>query len=312
MLKRQTQPLMPESTQVDSGISLHPPLLALAGEYQNGKSTFLNCLLGERYAVEGDGRVTTKYNARYSFGDCRMIRGCFAHEGTENVQTPWQSFSIEDTLGEYDKGMVLEIRVNSPILEQMDLLDSPGWSADEADNAIAERALQMADFVVFVVRKALNQNEINSINRLTNAGKHYSIFLNCVNDVNPTSEKAKTLCQDIYSKLRNENLLKNYVGLSEDFPVYPVNLLWAQCALGYLETEEQKKMFRKVKNLLDWDGEHISPIDLLKASNFSQVRTILKNVVKTFFNYSPINNLQILDSVCNRLVTELKQILMEQ
>ena len=198
-----------ESAQVGSRISLSTPLLVLTGEYQNGKSTFLNCLLGGRYAVEGEGLVTTKYNARYRFSNCTMVRGIPTQE--EYSQTSWQFFSTTDTLGEYEKNSTLEICVNSPILEHMDLLDSPGCGANESDDSVAEKALQMADFVIFVVRKTLNQKEINFINKLTEAGKHYSIFLNCMNDVSPASEKAAELCQEIHSKLRNENLLKNYV-----------------------------------------------------------------------------------------------------
>ncbi len=299
-----------ESAQVGSRISLSTPLLVLTGEYQNGKSTFLNCLLGGRYAVEGEGLVTTKYNARYRFGNCTMVRGISTQE--EYSQTSWQFFSTTDTLGEYEKNSTLEICVNSPILEHMDLLDSPGCGANKSDDSVAEKALQMADFVIFVVRKTLNQKEINFINKLTEAGKHYSIFLNCMNDVSPASEKAAELCQEIHSKLRNENLLKNYVELSKDFPVYPVNLLWAQCALGYLEPEEQKRKLRKVKDFIDCDDENISPLALLNASNFMQVRTLLKNVVNTFFNFTPACNLQLFDSVYDNLVSELKQILKEK
>lgn len=299
-----------ESTQADSSIETRVPLLVLTGEYQNGKSTFLNCLLGGRYAVEGDGLVTTKYNARYRFGNCTMVRGIPTQE--ESSQTSWQFFSTTDTLGEYEKNSTLEICVNSPILENMDLLDSPGCGANESDDSVAEKALRMADFVVFVVRKTLNQKEINFINKLTEAGKHYSIFLNCMNDVSPASEKAAALCQEIHSKLRNENLLKNYVELSTDFPVFPVNLLWAQCALGYLEPEDQKKKLRKVKVYIDCDDENISPLVLLNASNFLQVRAMLKNVVNTFFNFTSANNLQLFDSVCDNLVSELKQILKEK
>ena len=286
---------------------LRTPLLVLTGEYQNGKSTFLNCLLGGRYAVEGEGLATTKYNARYRFGNCTMVRGISTQE--EYSQTSWQIFSTTDTLGEYEKNSTLEICVNSPILEHMDLLDSPGCGANESDDSVAEKALQMADFVIFVVQKTLNQNEINFINKLTEAGKHYSISLNCMNEVSPASEKAAELCQEIHSKLRNENLLINYVELSKDFPVYPVNLLWAQCALGYLEPEEQKRKLRKVKDFIDCDDENISPLALLNASNFMQVMTLLKNVVNTFFNFTPSHKLDLMKTVSENWTNELKNIL---
>ena len=101
------------------------PLLVIMGQYQNGKSTFLNCLLGGHYAVEGKGLITTKYNAKYCFGDCQMLRvippvtGRFAEKKIYDSISGF--FSAQDSIREYDKSSLLEITAYSPMLEHMDL-----------------------------------------------------------------------------------------------------------------------------------------------------------------------------------------------
>lgn len=291
------------------------PLLVITGKYQNGKSTFLNCLLGGYYAVEGQGLITTKYNAKYFFGDCKTMQIVSSGRRTRGKDFQpllSETFSPVNSLADYDKNSLLEISAYSPLLESFDLLDSPGCGANEADDSVAEIALSMADFVVFVVQKEISDTEIVFIKKIVEAGKHFSVVLNCQNDLAPDSKQAQTIIKTVYSKMRNQDVLGNYVMLSEEYPVYPVNLLWAQCALGYLEPEDQKKKLRKVKVYIDCDDENISPLVLLNASNFLQVRAMLKNVVNTFFNFTSANNLQLFDSVCDNLVSELKQILKEK
>lgn len=277
------------------------PLLVLTGQYQNGKSTLLNCLLGGLYAMEGKGLVTTKYNTRYSFGDCNMYRGV--------KDNAWHFFSPGITLEEYEKSSMLEICTYSPLLGHMDLMDSPGSGANDADDSVAEDALKQADFVIFVVCKMLNDMEISFMRKLTAAGKHYSVILNCINDVSPTISTTNAMCRQIYATLNNKNLLTNFVDLSKDHPVYPVNLLWAQCALGYLPAEEQAKKLRKVKDFIDLEEDNISPVALLHASNFLPIRGILENIVTTFFNFTPSRKLDLMKTVSENWTNELKNIL---
>ena len=202
------------------------PLLALTGQYQNGKSTFLNCLLGGPYAIEGNGLITTKYNAKYIFGDCVEARIIHKNGRTTSLESTGEIFSAVDTLQELDKNALMEISVYSPILTDMDVLDSPGCGANKVDDSVATTALDIADFVIFIVQKALdNESDIPFIKDLTSRGKHFTVILNCLNDCSPLSEQSSRICDAIFAKLKNEGLTENYVHLSNKFPVYPVNLL---------------------------------------------------------------------------------------
>ena len=50
------------------------PTLVILGQFQNGKSTLLNCLLGGEYAIQGEGLATTNCIVRYTMGDMPEIR----------------------------------------------------------------------------------------------------------------------------------------------------------------------------------------------------------------------------------------------
>ena len=291
------------------------PLLVITGQYQNGKSTFLNCLLGGHYAVEGKGLITTKYNAKYCFGDYQMLRVIPPVTGSLAEKKIYDSisgfFSAQDSIREYDKNSLLEITAYSPMLEHIDLLDSPGCGANDEDDSVAEAALTMADFVLFIVQKDINIQEMQFMKKICCAGKHFSIILNCWNDLDPDSDEAKVLTQTVFAKLQNNNeLLANYVSLSKKYPVYPVNLLWAQCALGYQDAELYQKRMKQVGCSLGI--EQINPFDLLQISNFLSVREMIKKVIHTFFNYTPYQDYHILRSVADSWTTELVNILKEK
>ena len=57
----------------------------------------------------------------------------------------WHFFSPGITLEEYEKSSTLEICTYSPLLGHMDLMDSPGSGANDADDSVAEDALKQAE-----------------------------------------------------------------------------------------------------------------------------------------------------------------------
>lgn len=268
------------------------PLLGLTGQYQNGKSTFLNCLLGGDYAVEGDGLVTTKYNAKYFWGDLCHAQILFPDGIIKPLPSKNKLFSAKDTLPDLTRDVQLQISAYSPILLGMDILDSPGYGANQQDNATAENAIELADFVIYVVQKNLNDiSDTNFLESLANRNKRFTVVLNCMNEVNPLSTQVGNICKEIMAKIKTKHLDRNYVSLSEKSSVWPVNLLWAQCALGYLEPEICKKKWNKVKCYLDKD--EIMPLQLLAASNFLPMRKLLNSYVSTFFGYEPSSALSL-------------------
>ncbi len=280
------------------------PLLVIAGQFQNGKSTFLNCLLGGNYAIEGEGTLaTTKCNAKYVYGDFSEIRTIQSDKSASRRQDA-AFFSRGASCCDAQCGMTLQISAYSPVLQTMDLLDSPGFAANAKDDTAADEALRMADFVVLVARKTLdNKSDINFLQNITEKGKHFTVIFNCYHSDRPDSAKSRKTCSEIFAQLKNAKLDSNYIQLAEDFPVYPVNLLWAQCALGYLTEDEVTGKLEAVKHYLK--KENLTPAVLLDASNFLPVRDRLQNIVGTFFNYTPHTALNLLQNVADSWSGEL-------
>ena len=48
--------------------------IGVVGCFQNGKSTFVNCLLDDIVARTGDGLATTSVNTKYVYGDVQSVR----------------------------------------------------------------------------------------------------------------------------------------------------------------------------------------------------------------------------------------------
>ena len=283
------------------------PLLVLSGQYQNGKSTFLNCLLGGSYAVEGSGLTTTRYNAKYVFGDFREGKVIAENGGVRNLPAGKGFFSAADTIRDMKKSDLLQISAYSPILMGMDILDSPGCGADSQDNAVAEKAISLADFVIYILQKTLdNEEDISFLKNLTEQGKHFTVILNCRNEADPNSEQASAMCREIMARIKNEKLESNYVALQKDKPVYPVNLLWAQCGLGYPEEAEFRKKWNKLKIYLE--DESITPLALLARSNFLPIRTLLSSFVSAFFSYAPTSRLSLMSAIAENWTSELVSI----
>lgn len=277
---------------------MNKPLLAIVGQFQNGKSTLLNCLLGGSYAVVGAGTVTTRYNTKYSFGEYLSAQrlGYATKQASSNHKE--YLFCVDDALKTTDKHSILQVNVYSPFLLKMDILDSPGYGANKADDGVAEIALQQADFVIFVLQKALDkESDIPFLKKIAANKKHFTVILNCLDGRDPFSEQVQMVGQEIYAKLLTEKLNRNYVALSEKYPVYPVNLLWAQCALGCLDAAMLEKNIRKIKRILEQDV--LSPASLFYASNFAPLRRIITSFVDAYFHYSPEKSLSFLPSLAN-------------
>lgn len=106
------------------------PKITIAGEFQNGKSTLVNCLLGAKYAPTGHGCRTTSCCTYFFYGETntapRQIYGA----------TPSENY--------------LEVTCNRPILKDAILIDTPGFDANNDDDEAAKDAIRKSDIIIFV------------------------------------------------------------------------------------------------------------------------------------------------------------------
>lgn len=103
------------------------PIIAIYGNFQIGKSTFLNCLLGHYLALAGKGHSTTALTTRYRY-DLKMQLKYRSKQGElypvtlEEIRTP--SFVEKVNI---KSGFHIEAWANSPLLEICDIVDTPGY-----------------------------------------------------------------------------------------------------------------------------------------------------------------------------------------
>ena len=219
------------------------PTVAIVGKYQDGKSTLVNCLLGGEYAFQGDGLTTTKYTARYMLGDMPEIRAVGG--GGEIILSDLLETGLKRCLEELPNVSELKITVYSPFLYTLNLMDSPGWSANATDNSTAEQALESSDIFVYVLTKAISEDDLEYLRLIAKTNKPWFVILNCQDDRSP--QETEVLSSEIDSKLRSERLDENCHALQARHLVFPVNLLWAQYALRCASPEKLPKIDRRIR-----------------------------------------------------------------
>lgn len=131
-------------------------LLVIAGEFNSGKSSFINALLGERVAAEGVTPTTDRITLlRY---------------GSEAVETP---------LGEY----TIESRFPAEILKRMVIVDTPGANAViRRHEELTRDFIPRADLVLFVTSadRPFTESERDFLEMIREWGKKVVIVLNKV------------------------------------------------------------------------------------------------------------------------------------
>lgn len=222
------------------------PTLVILGQFQNGKSTLLNCLLGGEYAIQGEGLATTNCIVRYTMGDMPEIRVVGNNCRNTVLETLSKDGFLQCLKGMPD-GASVTITAYSPFLETLDVIDSPGWGAKDKDNSTAEESLKAGDVFVYVLTKALDNLDIEFIKQIVKQDKTLFIVLNCMNERNPKSNKAKEVAKEIWSKLVNAGVSQNCQALHEGEFVFPVNLRWAEFALQCASKETLKDIDDEIK-----------------------------------------------------------------
>ncbi len=243
----------------------------LAGQYQNGKSTLINCLLGGDYAIEGDGCHTTACRTVYSYS-----------EGTSKyykINANGKRESLKDGLAQtirHDgRDVYFEAHVSSPVLKRMTLIDAPGWDAEDADDKQAEMSLDDVAYVVYLAQaRQLSKEDKVFLKLLKKHNSFFCVLLNVRDNTDPQAESLQDICGAIAGTIRQ-------IGLDGQFIKYPsatglgvVNLLWAKFGLRLLDspsTERAKRQAMIARMVCSDEGSAVGAIDyksVLRDSGF--------------------------------------------
>ena len=148
--------------------------IGVIGGFQNGKSTFINCLLGGKYArTGGDGISASTANTLYKYNSINRITTT-----KDQTELSYQNF-IE---GKFDSSITeICFESNSPILKHIELIDTPGFNANKQDTQTAINSIRDLDIAFVIINnKGISSIELNIIHELERQNIPYYIFMNCL------------------------------------------------------------------------------------------------------------------------------------
>jgi len=143
-------------------------LLVVAGEFNSGKSTFINALLGTRLLEEGVTPTTSRIHV--------LVHG-------------------DEPVSEVDGDGIQRVRAPLELLREVEIVDTPGTNALDRDHeAITQRYVPRSDLVLFVTSadRTFTESERAFIEQIRSWGKKLVFIIN-KSDILRTSEELEEI-----------------------------------------------------------------------------------------------------------------------
>lgn len=126
----------------------------IAGEFNAGKSTFINALLGQK-VLSTNVTPETAMVTKLTYGEKRKVMAHFLDGRTQVFDDAWMEQLTAERDGEFKEVRhqlsYVELQIPAEILKEMTIIDSPGLNANnEYHTEVTERFLGRADFAIFL------------------------------------------------------------------------------------------------------------------------------------------------------------------
>ena len=209
------------------------PKVAVVGGFQNGKSTLINCLLDDYVAPTGIGLPTTHISTTYTYGEIESVTlsrkdGTTSHALLDAYIQDYES----GQLGDYTSASITQWK---PLLRHIDLVDTPGFNANEADTKCATEELKQADFALFLVSNCgLSQDEKSALRKI-DAGTPCAVIINTTERVRWNPAKQDVIIETISSDLKSLGIKP--LEVVSGHSVWCCNLGWFWEVSGHLDRE---------------------------------------------------------------------------
>lgn len=250
------------------------PTIGLIGSFQNGKSTLVNCLFGKQLAkVGGFGVSVTSINTRYTYDPKDEVD--FAHNG-KIFKTILLEEYLSDSVNTPKNASEIIIRYQDSLLEKFDIIDTPGFNANDSDSSMAENAFNGIDIAILVLRnKSIAQYESNILRLLSQYGIPFFILVNTYDEGedlwNPKSIKNNDIVKCIWNDLANVGLKPLEFGKKQK--ILTVNLIWYWLSINS-ETDNKAIRLSQKKLGFFWEeyfDQEVSERSLFFKSNFNDL-----------------------------------------
>ncbi|HEX2220626.1 MAG TPA: dynamin family protein, partial [Gemmatimonadales bacterium] len=144
-------------------------LLVIAGEFNSGKSSFINALLGERVLPEGVTPTTDRIN--------------LLHHGPEITERPLEAYLLERTHP-------------AELLRELSVVDTPGTNAViRRHEELTRDFIPRADLVLFVTSadRPFSESEREFLERIREWGKKIVFIVNKIDILAGPAEQAEVV-----------------------------------------------------------------------------------------------------------------------
>lgn len=262
------------------------PVIGIVGCYQNGKSTLVNCLLDDNVAITGSGKATTKLSTVFSYGEFQQAKAIESSTGIESVLTFSEYLNgVTDGPCEYDS---YHVSLWKPLLQNVDVVDTPGFYANEEDDRIATSSLDGLDVVVLVVRnRGLSEVEHSVLKTIAERELPFVVVMNCIETMgqlwNPASEANERIAREIEARLRNIGHVPHPI---DGRFVFPLNFVWFWFASGHMAYENDEiacRLRSEVNAYFELEPvEHKTHQHIAETSNFLPFRYHLELLARHF------------------------------
>lgn len=283
------------------------PQTTVAGPFQNGKSTLINCLLDDQYAPMGKGLRTTACCSYFLYGEAEVAT--LVHDGDEAKREVLERREkiFEPAFSCTGKDY-LEITCWKPLLQKVVLVDTPGFDANREDDEAARNAVQNSDIVIFVHdTRQMDDSSRKILNTIKSEGKHLLFLMNCKNEMHwlPDHDKNQQIAATLESQLHEMGMDDSLLRIDGKC-VWPCNPVFAWFALGHLQRDldhrdegtrkdaedliDKIQYFCKKQSQKDptWANRNQKE-QLLSASKIPEVRRCIENAAATIFTSISLN-----------------------
>lgn len=257
----------------------------IVGQYQSGKSLFINCLLGRSIASVGVGTATTHTIINYFYSEndeyIKIIK-----DNESDITRPIDLLKDFDT---DESTKVINVYIHNEILKHYVITDMPGFGSNDRDNEAALSVLLNIDYAIVITSNnksfGIESSAYNDFCILQRYNIPYYFFINCTEFVragqwNPHEDNNKTLAMNDLGVISFYKPI-SYPFNENEIPI--VNLMWYWYSIQ--DNNDEILQRKEIKNAIaeyELDSSSISREEIKKASNFELIEKIFSMENKAY------------------------------
>lgn len=272
------------------------PIIALMGCFQIGKSTLLNCFLQDYVALTGKGMATTSLTARYRYGmeqsiSYRSRKGTLVPINISALQTQ----AVLDDISEMSAFHV-EVRYKHELLQGCDVVDTPGFNANETDTQKTMQAMSDVHYILFMIpNRTFTQVEKSILLSLAQKRIPFSIIMNCVNGRReerwiPNHLMNTSICQENSSWIES-NVSPYAIPIAGQY-VFAFNALfyWSQQSAfkdSFRYIDRPETVHKHITGLFEEEGIAYTKKNVIEQSRVPQINEHMRKMIE---KYNPVTH----------------------